>query len=231
MRAAYLAITLLLLTGASIASEWEQIRTASERSDVNVWVKPVEGNPLKAFRGRTEVPYSMLTAMAVLTDVDNFPKWVFQCHSAKLLDDIGDDLAYIYIKGIWPVSDRDAVVRSVVTQDSDGVTTLHSQAASEISYEVADAVRLPAIDNRFILEPLADGWTRITFETLVNPGGMIPAWLANTVATKAPLTTLQKIQKQMALPRYQLSSKDELQSPLPGIAEMNFPAGPSQLIQ
>jgi hypothetical protein len=226
MRAIFLTIACLLLASTSTASEWQQVRTASERSDVNVWVKPVEGNPLKAFRGRTEVPHSMLTIMAVLTDVDNFPKWVFQCHSAKLLDDIGDDLAYIYIKGIWPVSDRDAVVRSVVTQDSDGVTTLHSQAASEITYEVANTVRLPMLDNRFILEPLADGWTRITFETFVNPGGMIPAWLANTVATKAPLTTLQKIQKRMSLPRYQLSSKDELKTQLPGIAEMTFPAHP-----
>lgn len=230
MRAISLIVT-LLLASTSIASEWERVRTASERSDVDVWVKPIEGNPLKAFRGRTEVPYSMLTTMAVLTDVDNFPKWVFQCHSAKLLDDIGDDLAYIYIKGIWPVSDRDAVVRSVVTQDSDGMTTLHSQAANEVTYEVANTVRLPMLDNRFILEPLADGWTRITFETFVNPGGMIPAWLANTVATKAPLTTLQKIQKRMTLPRYQLSSKDELQTQLPGIAEMTFPDSPALLTQ
>ena len=221
-----LMLACCLLPFSALANEWKQVREASERTDVSTWVKPVAGNPLNAFRGQTEVPYPMLTVIAVLADVENYPQWVFQCHSARLMPEVSDDLAYIHIKGIWPVSDRDGVARTAISQDSKTLkTTLHSVAAHGVVDEVDGTVRLPALDNRFILEPLADGWTRITFETFVDPGGMIPAWLANFVATRAPLTTLQKMQERMAENRYHLKDKSELPIQLPGTEAMIFPGG------
>ena len=221
-----LMLALCLVPACGLTDEWKQVRVASERTDISTWVKPLAGNPLNAFRGQTEVPYPMLTAIAVLADVENFPEWVFQCHFARLMPEVSDDLAYIHIKGIWPVSDRDGVARTTITQDSTSLkTTLRSVAAHGVLDEVEGTVRLPALDNRFILEPLADGWTRITFETFVDPGGMIPAWLANLVATRAPLTSLQKMQTRMALRRYHLKDKSELPLQLPGTEEMIFPGG------
>lgn len=221
-----LMLVYCLLPVSALADEWTQVRVASERTDVSTWVRPIAGNPLNAFRGETEVPYPMLTAIAVLADVGNFPEWVFQCHFARLMPEVSDELAYIHIEGIWPVSDRDAVVRTTIIQNSETLqTTLYSVAAHGVLDEVEGTVRLPALENRFILEPLADGWTRITFETFVDPGGMIPAWLANLVATRAPLTTLQKMQKRMAKSRYHLKDKSELPIQLPGTGEMVFPGG------
>ena len=214
------------LSASTLASEWKQVRVASERTDVSTWVRPVEGNPLNAFRGQTEAPYPMLTAIAVLADVENFPEWVFQCHSARLMPEVGDDLAYIYIKGIWPVSDRDGVARTTITQDPVTLTTeIRSVAAHGLVDEVPGTVRIPDLDNRFVFEQLPDGWTRITFETRVDPGGMIPAWLANFVATRAPLTSLQKMQTRMAMSRYHLQDKSELPNQLPGSEDMIFPGG------
>ncbi|PKM21737.1 MAG: hypothetical protein CVV10_07840 [Gammaproteobacteria bacterium HGW-Gammaproteobacteria-14] len=217
----------LLLSAGSWADDWRQIRSAAERTDVSTWVRPVAGNPLNAFRGQTEVPYPMLTAIAVLSDIERFPEWVFQCHAAKLLPEFGEDLAYIEIKGIWPVSDRDGVARTTIHQEPDTlITTIRSVAAPDIVDEVPGTVRIPQLENQFVFEPLADGWTRITFETQVDPGGMIPAWLANFVATRAPLTTLQKMQQQMKDSRYHLESSDQLPVQLPGTAAMTFPGGP-----
>jgi hypothetical protein len=225
-RAISLLITLLLAPGCLFADEWRQIRTASERTDVSTWVRPVEGNPLNAFRGQTEVPYPMLTAIAVLSDVENFPKWVFQCHAARLMPEVGPDVAYIQIKGIWPVSDRDGVARTEISQNPDTLTTeIRSVAAPGLMDEIPGTVRIPELDNRFVFEVLPDGWTRITFETRVDPGGMIPAWLANFVATRAPLTTLQKMQERMRDSRYHLDSAEQLPVQLPGTEGMTFPGG------
>ncbi len=222
----FLMLAFCLLPVSVLASDWKQVRTASERTDVSTWVRPIEGNPLNAFRGQTEAPYPMLTAIAVLADVENFPEWVFQCHSARLMPEVADDLAYIYIKGIWPVSDRDGVARTTITQDPLTLTTeIRSVAARGLVDEVPGTVRIPELDNRFVFEQLPDGWTRITFETRVDPGGMIPAWLANFVATRAPLTTLQKMQARMALSRYHLKDKSELATQLPGTEDMIFPGG------
>lgn len=221
------ALLLYLLSGNLLASDdWRQVREVSARNDVNVWVKPVPGNPLNAFRGVTEVPYPPLTVLAVLVDVENFPEWVFQCHSAKLMPEHGNDIAYFYIKGIWPVSDRDGVVRSTLSQDPDTLAiTVHSTVADGLLELQPGVVRLPSLSNRFVLEPLDDGWTRITFETFVDPGGMIPAWLANLVAVKAPTTTLQKMQIRMRESRYHLNHVSELPVQLPGLEQMTVRGG------
>lgn len=215
---------ILLLSSALAAEEWELKREAKTREDISVWVKPVAGNPLNAFRGQTEAPWPLLTALAVLADVEQFPEWVFQTSEAYFLEQHGPDLAYLHIKGIWPVSDRDGIARTRIHQDPDTlVTTVHSVAAPEVLPAHEDRVRLPALDNKFVLEPLDDGWTRITFETFVDPGGMIPAWLANLVAIRAPLLSLRGMQQRMTLPQYHLRDKSQLSLQLPGTEKMIFP--------
>jgi hypothetical protein len=219
-------LAMLLLTSPVSADDWEQVRDAEARTDVAVYVKPVADNPLNAFMGVVEVPYSMLRIMAVLGDIDRFPEWVYQCDRAEMRpEEWGRDIVHIRIKGIWPVSDRDVVTRSTIKQDPEtGTITLHSVHANDILPPQDGYVRLPDLDNRFILEPLDDGWTRITFRTFVDPGGYIPAWLANLVATRAPTTTLTKMQNLLAEDRYELSSTAELPLQFPELENLRFPS-------
>ena len=219
------ALLLMLGLNAAATDAWEPVRQASDRDEVNTWVRPVEGNPIKAFRGQVDVPHPMLTALAVLSDIPNFPAWVFQCHAAEMRDDWGSEHARIMIKGIWPVSDRDVLVHSRLEQDPQTLTiTVYSQATDQVLPPQDKYVRLPALENMFRLEPLPDGWTRVTFQTFVDPGGSIPAWLANFVATRAPLTTLRGMKKEMENEKYHISSIEELPFILPNAADIRFPS-------
>lgn len=220
-------LLLMLSLNAAANDGWESIRQADERGEVSTWVRPVEGNPIKAFRGQVEVPYPMLTALAVLSDIPNFPAWVFQCHAAEMREAWGKEHARIMIKGIWPVSDRDVIVHSRLEQDPATLAiTVYSRATDQVLPPQDGYVRLPALDNIFRLEPLPDGWTRITFQTFVDPGGSIPAWLANFVSTRAPLTTLRGMKEQMENEKYHIRSMEELPFTLPDAGEMRLPEQP-----
>jgi len=223
-----LPVLLLMLGLPAMADDgWEPIRQVGERGEVSTWVRPVEGNPIKAFRGQVEVPYPMLTALAVLSDVPNFPAWVFQCHAAEMREAWGKEHARIMIKGIWPVSDRDVIVHSRLEQDPDTLAiTVYSNAADQVLPPQENYVRLPALENMFRLEPLNDGWTRITFQTFVDPGGAIPAWLANFVSIRAPLTTLRGMKEQMEKDKYHIRSVDELPFTLPNAPDIRLPVQP-----
>lgn len=223
--AVLLALLGTLALPATAETEWEAMRTASQRGEVSTWVRPVPGNAIKAFRGVVEVPHSMLTALAVLSDVPNFPDWVFQCHAAEQNENWGPEHSRVMIKGIWPVSDRDVLVRSRLEQDPQTYAiTIHSEATDTVLPPQPGYVRLPALNNIFRIEPLADGWSRVTFQTFVDPGGAIPAWLSNFVATRAPLTTLTGMKAQMEQEIYQIGSLNELPATLPGTAELIVPA-------
>lgn len=224
------AVSLFTLTFSARAedngtpSEWEQVKTAKKRGEVSTWVRPVPGNALKAFKGQVEVPHNMLTVFAVLGDVERFPEWVYQCDSARLMPEFGVDISYVHIAGIWPVDARDAVVKTAISQDPDTLAIhVHSVDAKDLYPEQRKTVRLPSLDNSFIFEPLSNGWTRITFKTFVNPGGAIPAWLANMVAVRAPRDTLEDMSKIMAEEKYQLRDTGELPTQFPQLASMTFP--------
>ncbi|MCH8498830.1 MAG: hypothetical protein LAT63_10155 [Marinobacter sp.] len=222
-----LCLCLLLPAVAFAESGWDQIRNPSDRSEVRTFVRSVEGSSIKQFKGIVEVPQSMLTAIAVISDVHNFDNWVFNCQGTEIRrEEWGTDYLRIKINGIWPASDRDVVIRSSYHQDPDTrAITVRSQAAEGLLEPQRGFVRIEALDNFFVVEPLADGWTRITFQTFVHPGGSLPAWIANFVATRAPVQTLEGLRQQMARDEYQLSSPEQLPSPLPGSPHLEFPEG------
>lgn len=219
------ALMLLMPLQTLAEAEWEQIRKARERGDVDTYVRPVDGTPIKQFRGIVEVPHPLVTVMAVISDVPNFQDWVFQCKGTEMREEEwGAEHARVMIRGIWPVSDRDVLVRSHYEQDPDTyAVTVHSTATDDVLEEQRGYVRIPALNNVFRFEPLNDGWTRITFQTMVNPGGAIPAWLSNFVSTRAPLQTLEGMSEQMEKDAYQLSSPDQLPVSLPGSPTLIFP--------
>lgn len=118
--------------------------------------------------------------------------------------------------GIWPVSDRDVVLRNTLEQKSNGEITLHSINAEGYLDKRDGYVRIPALDNRFVLTPMGEGWVRVQFETFVDPGGRVPVWLANLVSTRAPYETLEGLKAQLKKPRFANARRDDL-PPLPGM--------------
>ena len=55
----------------------------------------------------------------------------------------------------------------------------------------------------------------------MDPGGCVPVWLANLVATKAPLETLQGLKVQLEKPRFANATRKDL-PPLPGIDTLSL---------
>lgn len=124
--------------------------------------------------------------------------------------------------GIWPVSDRDVVLANTLSQNEDtGSITLHSVNADGVLEKQDGFVRIPALDNQFVITPMEDGWVRVQFETFVDPGGSVPVWLANLVATKAPLETLQGLKVQLEKPRFANATRKDL-PPLPGMDTLSL---------
>lgn len=223
-----IALLLMLLSAAAQATTsddgWKVTTKPQAPNFITTWKKSLPGKSLDAFKGDITVPYSMLTVLAVMADINNFPSWVFQCDSAKFLPKLGPNIAYLYINGIWPVSDRDAVLRNTLKQDPATLAiTIHTVATPRLMPAVEGVVRMPALDNYFVLTPITSTETRITFTTYADPGGLIPAWLANFVAVSAPYDTLRDMKKRMALPQYQITRIDQLPMLLPGAENIQLP--------
>lgn len=205
----------VLITGGlaqAAPPTWEPVHKSDEREGIQTWVRPVEGQALKAFRGVTEMPHTALAVLALIADIPHLHKWVYQCRSARQLKDRPPEQTYARFRGIWPASDRDVLLVTQVQQQADGSIVVDSRHVDGFPLS-EDFVRMPSLHNTFRLTPLKGRWTRIEFETQVDVGGMIPSWLANLVATDAPLHTLRDMRKRLNdHDQYQIRSMDELPS-------------------
>jgi len=191
------------------ADDWDSLRQAQGREDVSTWVRPVEGMAVKAFRGVTEVRANAWSVLALLADTPNLANWVFQGKASEHPASQPPDQAWLRFKGVWPASDRDVTIRTNVSQQADAVIVVDSR---QVDAQAAQAccVRITVLHNVFRLTPLRGGWTRVEFETLIDLGGLVPAWIANLVSTKAPLETLQAMQQQLKKAAYQGKSASDL---------------------
>lgn len=211
--AAGLMLALVLSPTLSRADDWESTgEFGSGRQTIQTWARSVPGAQVKAFRGMTEVPYAANEVLSLLSDTPGLQHWIFNAKHAENPAGFPADHIYLQFKGIWPASDRDVLVRRQVSQQPSGMVLVESRDMSGLPENDAH-VRMRSLRNQFRLTPLPGRWTRIEFETQIDVGGLIPAWIANIVSTKAPRVTLEGIQRQMKLPRYQGKSADELLAP------------------
>jgi hypothetical protein len=209
------------------ASSWSVAQTArvavpgwdfsSDRDGIQVWTRTIPGAPLKDFRGVVTVDKPLDVVVAAVTDVASYPEWFFQMKEARVVEGKTLDDAYVYfmIGGIWPVSDRDAVIKATVSQDAKTLALfMAADAAPKRIPPVKGRVRMPAMKSGWRLTPVSATRTEIELIGNADPGGMIPLWMANSVVQLMPRETLKRLRKQMEAAKYREPEKVFASDPL-----------------
>lgn len=184
----------LLASGlpAAAADDW---RLAGREDGIELYTRAPEGSANIAFRGVVTLAHPPAAVLAVLEDVDRYPDWYARCRSARSVERHPPDwrIVRMEIDLPFPASDRDAVVR--VDRDQEGETlVLRISTAADAVPEVPGFVRMPRVEGGWRLEPVPGG-TRVVYEQLNDPGGRLPAWLTNLLATDQPARTLAGLRR------------------------------------
>lgn len=195
------ALCLLLLSVLLIlpvqAAEWQ---LASHEPGLTLYTRTVAGQDLKDFRGVVRVKAPMRQVVQVLADADSMPQWFFNLREARFLELNGNDNSFLYfvIKGMWPVSDRDAVVRLHLEQDAKTLAlTLSATAAPDHYPPMRNRVRMPRLLASWTVTPVSATETDIRLDGHADPGGAIPVWMANLVVVELPRVTLKNLRKRL----------------------------------
>ncbi len=193
-------VAAMMLTSASAwaAEEWSKVAVARSPSEVSVWTRYVSGQQMKQFRGETHAEASLASALALIQDMDAMPSWLYRCKSARILKRDGYRELYVYLtfSGIWPLQDRDAVIRILPAYDAaSGSITLTGSAAPKYLPPMPDMVRVPAIAANFVFEPKQNNTIRLELTGHFDPGGVVPIWIANLVVTILPKYSLTEMRE------------------------------------
>jgi hypothetical protein len=186
-------------------SAWE---LEKEEEDINlkIFTRDVEGSNLREFKGEMLIETKMTTLAALLLDGQSAPKWMHQCEKFEVIEQVDTLSAVVYfINGApWPVSDRDAVVMSVISQDPESlVLRADISVVNDLLPEDDDYVRIPHMTGFWMFEPAEKGQILITYQVHANPGGSLPDWLANSVVVDTPYHTMSNMVEMLKLEKYQ----------------------------
>ena len=79
--------------------------------------------------------------------------------------------------------------------------------------EQPDYVRMPQMEGYYRFEPLSPGEVKVTIEVILDPGGAVPAWLANIILRDIPYFSLRRLRRVVNQPRFQGISHGYYQTP------------------
>ncbi len=183
---------------------WE-LEALDEDKDISVYTRTVEGSPLKEFKGVTHIKADVNAFVALLRDADVATDWMHNVIDFNVMESPSDTESVVYTvnKTPWPVTDRDAYVRSVMTATEAGVVT--SSITAEPAFKEAndDYIRMPELKGSWVFTPQSDGIVEVVYQVHANPGGSLPDWLVNNIVVETPMNTLSNLQEIVVNDKYQ----------------------------
>jgi hypothetical protein len=133
---------------------------------------------------------------AIVADVRGSDQWDDNIKELKVLSGIKDVSFryYLIYSTPWPLQNRDLCVEATITKDTaTGDIVVFSQSRPQLMPMQKDLVRIKDYWQKWTIHPIDKTHTRLTIEGTVDPGGNVPAWLANMVLTDTPLKMLRDI--------------------------------------
>lgn len=221
----------------AVAGTWAHVANAadvrhwklvSDRDGIQIFMAHNDESRLKTFRGVTTLEMDdYYSPIALLDDEEYLPRWLYlirDLNEVKRRSEIDRDY-YVVTKLPWPVVDRDAGLQFNVRQDlqTHEIQVLF-KAREGIAKENGDYVRIPEMVGHFNVLPIGGKKVQITFEVLLDPGGYIPAFLANFILKDIPFVSLQRVRRIINTERFKGHVVDYIKVPEPWASSAGNPA-------
>ncbi|MEM7656998.1 MAG: START domain-containing protein [Bacteroidota bacterium] len=171
--------------------EWKLER---EETNIQVFTRKIPGEPLKEFKAQMEAPVPPEQILALLLDWKSNPTWTDRCSKTELVEQLSAQhlILHSFIETPWPVSDRDMVFSFEVTRKEPAIICNMIGLPDRLP-PTDKLVRITNYRGEWRLTPLENGKTQIVLQSLVDPGGSIPDWLANSSVVDSPFATMKNL--------------------------------------
>ena len=193
------------------ASEWA-LKKVDPEADIRVYYRTTDSGYTE-FKGVTHVRSRLSAFVALLGDVKRMPEWVYRNTSTETLKEISD--TEVYARTVsempWPLTDRDAVLHSTLSQDPKTLAvTIRGSAVPTYLPASENHVRMPLVESYWSFTPIDSGTIEVVFQGFGDPGGNLSSgflrWFVDLALWEAPYQTLLGMQQMISRDAYQQAS-------------------------
>ena len=206
-----LTIILGVLLAPVTASPQSGWILALQRDGIEVSTRAVPGSDLDEFMGTTVIEASVNVIEAVIDDVPASPQWMADCREARTIRKIDENSSIILnvTKTPWPVWDRETLILLKKQRDArTGTVLFQFRSVNDPAVPVGKKnVRIPAIEGRWVLRPVDEAHTKVTYTVRSIPGGSIPKIIAKQRSREIPYKTLSGLKEIVKKDKYRETTK------------------------
>jgi len=213
MRTVLVLFTLLLgtagftlATGEKGNGEWNKV---SEYRGIVGYTRPTPRCRIDEIKAVGMVDAPLAVVEAVIRDVPAGKDYLFLCKEAALIEIPGmknapDDYnTYCLTDMPLPVSDRDMVARVTWTSDKvTGTVYVHGEGLNMDYRLVPGVVRMTQVMADYTLTPKGADRTEVTYQSLADPGGNLPAWVVKLFSRNLGVKTIAGLREMAKFDRY-----------------------------
>lgn len=172
---------------------------------VIVYTRTMAGSDINEIKATFELPCSINTAVACVTDIANYPKWIYATSESRVLKVTSPTEFSIYqrINTPWPLNDRDICGNYVMKQDPITLdVNITTHAEPKLVPTKAGVVRIQFNRTIWNIKPMAKNKLHCEYFITFDPGGTVPAWMINLFISEGPYSSLTKLIQEVKLSKY-----------------------------
>ena len=202
--------SILLLTTSTLAEEipleadnWEEQK---KEGGITIYIRPHPNSSFEAFKAVAILDAPLNNIMAVMANPLSCIEWVHGCTESYGFDEknFNDRYAYSVNDMPWPFKDRDYVLHIKTTsKPGSNKILMHMNASADKKSVSDDYLRVSVAQTIYILEALDNNKTKMTWLQHVEPGGVLPGWLVNSLIVDIPIKSLQALEDIAQKEKYQ----------------------------
>lgn len=197
LRLVILALFSLFINTSSAQYDW---KLEKEKNGIKVFLSSVKASDFKAVKVECTFPGTYAKLITILSNVSQFNQWVYKNKTGHLIKQNNpfDFIYYIETHLPWPMNNRDGVVHLRIKTDSlPRLLTIVGTGEPDLIPKIPGKVRMSHFKSNWKVIMLSPQLIQITYILELDPGGSIPAWLANSFADKGPYETFINLAEQL----------------------------------
>jgi hypothetical protein len=167
-----------------------------QKNGISVYLSDVKESSFKAVKVECNLTGTYSKLIALLINVSQFNTWIYNNKTSSILKQ-NSPLDFIYYSETqmpWPLSNRDAIIHLKINTDSlPRFLSISGSGEPDFLPKISGKVRVPDYKANWKITMPSDKTIQINYLLEINPGGSIPAWVANSFADKGPFGTFSKM--------------------------------------
>lgn len=182
----FLGITLFPIV-PQLADAWE---LEKNEQGVKVYTRYVDYSSFKEFKVEIDINTTAKEVADLLNDGEGIIEWVYGCGASDVVKQVSDTEYYLYaiFDAPFPITDRDIVYHLQTEPIANGYVVKQTGVADFVENKKGKIRAEKAYGEWTITQN--GNMTKVSYRHHIEPGGYLPAWLANLKVVEAPFNTM-----------------------------------------